>query len=338
MTQPNAITRRKFGLGSAALAASSALLSMPVAAEVNADDWKQLIALYNRAKTLGINLPSLSAPASGTAEFRDIVPAIVDFKDHLDDAQLSGPAAKELDDILAKTRALLNAINLKERNPRQGLLPGLKETVLGLMFAPPAYAADATQAKYLKYRDGYIQLFNSCVIAPGKQSSVDWYVDKLTSPKYRAAYEKVEEIVCVPWYFIGCIHALETSFNFEAHLHNGDPLNKKTVHVPKGRPDPWLPPSDWQSSAQDALDYENFTHHQDWNLAKLLFRLEAYNGFRSREEHGINTPYLWCFSNHYTKGKFVADNVWSSTAVSQQCGAAVMIKEMVNRKVVVPVA
>lgn len=343
MTTPHHLSRRDFGIGTAAtaLAAAAGPALLGTAAEAQAvtmDDWKQLMGLVARAKALGINLPSISAPANGTAEFREIVPAIVDFKDHLDEAKLSGEAEKERDDLRKKAHELLRSINQKERHPRQGTLPGLENTVLGLLFAAPAYAADATQEKYLKYRDGYIQLFNSSVVAPGKQSSVDWYVDKLTSAKYRSAYEKLEEVVCVPWYFIGCIHALETSFDFEAHLHNGDPLDHKTVHVPKGRPDPWLPPSDWQSSAEDALDYEKFTHHQDWNLAKLLFRLEAYNGFRSREEHGINTPYLWSFSNHYTKGKFVADNVWSSTAVSQECGAAVMIKEMVNRKVVVPVA
>lgn len=338
------LTRRDFGVGTAAAvfagAAGPGLLGTAAEAQdaVTMDDWRQLIELVTRARKLGINLPSIAAPSSGSALFREIVPAIVDFKDHLDEAKLTGEAEKERDDILRKTHQLLRSINQKERHPRQGLLPGLRDTVLGLMFAAPAYAADATQEKYLKYRAGYLELFNTCVVEPGKQSSVDWYVDKLTSAKYRSAYEKVEEVVCVPWYFIGCIHALETSFDFEAHLHNGDPLDHKTVHVPKGRPDPWLPPSDWQSSAEDALDYEKFTHHQDWNLAKLLFRLEAYNGFRSREEHGINTPYLWSFSNHYTKGKFVADNVWSSTAVSQECGAAVMIKELVNRKIVVPVA
>jgi lysozyme family protein len=40
----------------------------------------------------------------------------------------------------------------------------------------------------------------------------------------------------------------------------------------------------------------------------------------------VPTPYLWSFSNHYERGKFVADGKFSSTARSQQCGAAVMLK------------
>jgi lysozyme family protein len=66
----------------------------------------------------------------------------------------------------------------------------------------------------------------------------------------------------------------------------------------------------------------------------MLYRWEAYNGWRSRLLYKINTPYLWSFSNHYTRGKFVADNVWDGNAVSQQCGAAVMLKMIVQSGVV----
>jgi lysozyme family protein len=56
-----------------------------------------------------------------------------------------------------------------------------------------------------------------------------------------------------------------------------------------------------------------------------LYRLEAYNGLGYRS-YGVASPYLWSFSNHYDRGKFVSDGKWSSTARSQQCGAAVMLK------------
>jgi len=55
---------------------------------------------------------------------------------------------------------------------------------------------------------------------------------------------------------------------------------------------------------------------------------------RSRLIYKINTPYLWSFSNHYSKGKFVADNKWSWSAVSAQCGAAVMLKVLVDDGIV----
>jgi hypothetical protein len=40
------------------------------------------------------------------------------------------------------------------------------------------------------------------------------------------------------------------------------------------------------------------------------------------------TPYLRSFSNHYLSGKYVADGTWSDTAVSKQCGAAVLLRQM----------
>ena len=67
----------------------------------------------------------------------------------------------------------------------------------------------------------------------------------------------------------------------------------------------------------------------DWSLPATLFRLEAYNGFGYRTGHPeVLSPYLWSFSSHYTRGKFVADGSFSVTAVSKQCGAAVLLRRM----------
>ncbi len=44
----------------------------------------------------------------------------------------------------------------------------------------------------------------------------------------------------------------------------------------------------------------------------------------------MNTPYLWSFSTHYDRGKYVADGRWSETTPSDQCGAAVIIKALVD--------
>ena len=331
------VNRRDFGGGLAALAVAIASGIGPHAAMAQAttDDWTQLVALTQEARKLGLPVPQVSSPDTGSAKFNEIVPAVLDFIDRVDD----DPKADKAVVASLKTRAsaLLATINAREKHPRQkSELPAPAVTGLAFpAFIGAAHAATPDPAtRYERYKDGYIKLFETCVVNPDKASQLAWYVDRLASPKYRSAYETLEGAVCVPWYFIGVIHALETSFNFEAHLHNGDPLSRKTTHVPAGRPVPWLPPSDWQSSAKDALTIEKYTDHTDWNLAKLLYRLEGYNGFRSRELHSINSPYLWSFSNHYTSGKFVADNQWSASAVSQQCGAAVMIKELANRKLV----
>ena len=52
---------------------------------------------------------------------------------------------------------------------------------------------------------------------------------------------------------LGIIHSLEAEFNFNTHLHNGDPLSAQTVHVPRGRPPTGNPPFQWLDSAIDAL-------------------------------------------------------------------------------------
>jgi lysozyme family protein len=46
----------------------------------------------------------------------------------------------------------------------------------------------------------------------------------------------------------------------------------------------------------------------------------------------VLTPYLWSFTNHYTKGKFVADGKFDANAVSKQCGAAAILKLMLTSK------
>ena len=181
--------------------------------------------------------------------------------------------------------------------------------------------------KLEELRDEYQDLFDTCEIRPQKQNTVDSLVTKLMNNKSR--YEAVGDQVDVPWYIVAVIHNMESSQNFKKHLHNGDPLTARTVKVPRGRPLTGAPPFTWEFSAIDALTFENFDRVEDWTLPSALFRLEGFNGFGSRNR-GINTPYLWSFSKHYTKGKFVQDGVFDPNAVSDQCGAALLLRTLVN--------
>ena len=178
----------------------------------------------------------------------------------------------------------------------------------------------------------YNEFFNTCEIRREYASQVAWYLTALR--RGRTRYEDVASKTGAPWYFIGIIHGLETSFNFLAHLHNGDtPLTSKTKRIPKNRPDPWLPPSGWAASAQDAMAIEHFTGLSDWSLDHILYRFEAFNGFGSRTRlsgTGYGTPYLWSFSNHYEKGKFFKDRKWNPDLVSEQRGAGVLLRVLVD--------
>lgn len=176
-------------------------------------------------------------------------------------------------------------------------------------------------------RNEYTLLYKSCLIRPARQALVDRIAGGLAAN--RARYEKVAKAVGMPWYVVAVIHSMEAGGDFTRHLHNGDPLTARTTHVPAGRPPTGNPPFTWEQSAIDALTYQGFAKWKDWSIPGTLYKLEGYNGFGYRDNHPkVLSPYLWSFSNHYARGKYVADGRFSASAVSQQCGAAVLLKRL----------
>lgn len=176
-------------------------------------------------------------------------------------------------------------------------------------------------------REEYERLFNSCAIRPQRSQAVEAIIAKLL--KNLPRYQRVERSAGVPWFFVAVVHNMEAGQRFTGHLHNGDPLSARTVQVPAGRPRTGNPPFTWEESAADALALKKLNAATDWSLAGTLFQIERYNGWGYRLHHQhVLSPYLWSFSNHYTSGKYVADGTWSDTAVSKQCGAAVLLRRM----------
>lgn len=182
-------------------------------------------------------------------------------------------------------------------------------------------------------RDEYQRLFNTCVTRDRRIDNVETIVTGLSRNQDR--YEAVGEPLGIPWYFIAAIHNMESSQRFDRHLHNGDPLSARTRQVPAGRPRSGTPPFTWEASAGDALTFKRLDRVTDWTLAGTLHRLEGYNGWGYRLYHpDVLSPYLWGFSTHYSGGKYVRDGRWSQTAVSAQCGAAVILRRMAERGLV----
>jgi len=173
----------------------------------------------------------------------------------------------------------------------------------------------------------YQNLFDTCVVNSGQVGAVNSIIARITPNQSR--YQSVAVPLGIPWFFVAVIHNMECGLNFNQQLHNGDPLTARTVHVPAGRPTAGQPPFTWEQSATDALTYQGFAGQQDWSLPRILYRLEAYNGFGYRAMNPpINTPYLWSFSNQYSKGKYTSDHGFDPNAVSSQCGAAVILFQM----------
>ena len=138
-------------------------------------------------------------------------------------------------------------------------------------------------------------------------------------------YQFIQKETGVPWQLVAAIHGLEASFNFNACLHNGDPLGKKTTHVPAGLG----PFFTWESSAIDVLNRHHVDKIKHWSIPECLQFAEAFNGMGYLLKHtDVNSPYLWSMTNLYTKGKYVADGKYDPQAVSKQVGVAALFLDL----------
>lgn len=180
-------------------------------------------------------------------------------------------------------------------------------------------------------RSDYLTLFKKARLIPECRGSVEKVVTQMVERS--AAYERVSEALGIPWWCIGAIHRLESGASFNGHLHNGDPLASRTVHVPKARPT--APPAagegkpyTWDESAIDAL--RGRWRPKSWALDECLSFLEHYNGmgYWLRE---INSPYVWGSTSVYEGGYFTKDGSFSPTAISRQVGGAAMLKILMER-------
>lgn len=161
-----------------------------------------------------------------------------------------------------------------------------------------------------------------------------WSVAKLTRPfdataarllAAKAGYRAVEARTGVPWFVVAVIHQRESSQSWSASLAQGDPWDKVSTHVPKGRG----PFKSWEEAAVDALvncaPYA--ARNRDWSLGGTLLMLERYNGL-GYATRGVPSPYLWAGTDQYVAGKYVRDGVYDTTAVDKQPGCAGLLKAM----------
>lgn len=143
----------------------------------------------------------------------------------------------------------------------------------------------------------------------------------LTIKQNIAKYKYVETMTGVPWDVVASCHYRESSLSFKGCLHNGDPWNKKTTHVPKGRG----PFNSWEESAVDAMMIEKNKFPQVWDLQGKLDFCERYNGLGYRNR-GIPSPYVWASTNKYKSGLYTGDSEFSSSKVDKRLGCAAIIK------------
>ena len=190
---------------------------------------------------------------------------------------------------------------------------------------PVAVVTSSADKTFDAYRPEYAADWQQMAILPGREASVRAIASKLL--QYKPRYQTVAAQTGVPWYVIAVLHQRELGADFTTHLHNGDPLTARTVHVPAGRPRTGSPPFTWEASAIDALTLDDLNEVTSWPIERVAYECEKYNGWGYRK-HGVPSAYLWSFSNIYHGGKYVADGVWSASAQDQQCGVMPLISEL----------
>ena len=140
-----------------------------------------------------------------------------------------------------------------------------------------SFTADAAAARrrirFADVQDEYSNLWVEMAIRREKLPELDSIVERIV--RHKEAYRSVERLTRVPWFAIAIIHNLEAGGDFNSHLHNGDPLLARTVHVPAGRPRSGNPPFTWEESAVDALEYDGFAQVTDWSIEHLAYLLRA---------------------------------------------------------------
>lgn len=147
---------------------------------------------------------------------------------------------------------------------------------------------------------GYSSLLETMTISK-YQNEVSQMVEFIILNKPR--YQNVEDGARVSKVLVAAIHAREASLSFEANILNGEPLDRKTEKVPKGR-GPW---PTWELAAIEAMeDLSRMGIARDLlnpSPAQMACILEHYNGLGYKNLK-VNSPYLWSGTNHYSKGSF----------------------------------
>lgn len=171
----------------------------------------------------------------------------------------------------------------------------------------------------------YSAKFGLAKITPAKLTAAQEIARQILKSQER--YLAVSKATGVPWSYIGVIHVRESDRDFNTYLGQGDPLfNRATgkaipsTHVPHEGP---YEPQTWENGAVHALGTSHLGQPQP--LGYWLGYLEQYNGLGYRHR-GVADPYLWSWTDQYISGKYIADFMYSTTAVDHQPGCVAILK------------
>lgn len=146
-------------------------------------------------------------------------------------------------------------------------------------------------------------------------------------------YQAVEAKTGVPWWWIACTHNRESDADFSTQLAQGDPLNRVSTNVPRGQ-GPYYGDYAWERAAIVALEDHKLDKVVDWRLEKALYWWESFNGW-GYYNHGRPSAYVFAGTSIYDPpsgpgGKYIADGVWSGSAVDKQLGCVAVLAALMD--------
>jgi lysozyme family protein len=163
----------------------------------------------------------------------------------------------------------------------------------------------------------YVRLLASMIVDPRRAPEIERWAQKLAGPLYWPRYEQVQGMTAIPGELIAALDYRESSANPRCALGQGDLWSEVSRHYPSG----CGPFASWVAAAAFYIHREHFDDHShEWSWPYACWKIEGWNGFGPRN-HGIHTGYLWAGTNHYYRGKYVADGEWDQSAEDKQIGA-----------------
>jgi lysozyme family protein len=165
--------------------------------------------------------------------------------------------------------------------------------------------------------------WSAAAVRPSQAKSFTSVAKRLVAGKSR--YQGLEAATGVPWFVISVIHEREASQRWDRSIAQGDPWNRVSIHVPRGRG----PFRSFEDAAVDALvNCAPFAAKwTDFSAGGTLTLLEHYNGL-GYYKRGLPSPYIWAGTNQYSRGKYTSDGKFDPNQVDSQLGCAGLIMAM----------
>ncbi len=204
------------------------------------------------------------------------------------------------------------------------------KTLLLLLLATSAFAA-------VPHIDQE-QRWASATVNPKSRIACDVAVAMYRRNQYR--YEAIANMKpgTVPPQVLFCLHLRESDCNFKCSPAQGDSLQHRSIHVPRGRIPDKEPPYTFEQSAFDSYFNVDRLDLKNWKTVQgTMDAITGFNGW-GPEYKGVPSSYTWGATSVQRPGKYIRDGVWSSTAVDGQLGAAAVLKWMQARGIELPFA